>query len=107
MKKLVFLLSVSIVGVPAFSQELKPFQYGKGIRITPVLPSFSIDLMQRHDYPAFLDLAPQGGLVDEKVKYDAFFCNLELKSFKKLGVMVKIHAGDYDKYTQPSGRVKR
>ncbi|MES2629582.1 MAG: hypothetical protein V4616_11490 [Bacteroidota bacterium] len=32
------------------------------------------------------------------VKYSAFFCNLELKSLKSLGIMVKIHAGEYDRY---------
>ena len=32
------------------------------------------------------------------VHYPAFFCQMELKSANRLGVMVKIHAGDYDAY---------
>jgi|GEM_PF-2989886 len=32
------------------------------------------------------------------VHYPAFFCQMELKSAMRLGVMVKIHAGDYDAY---------
>jgi hypothetical protein len=32
------------------------------------------------------------------VHYPAFFCQMELKSANRLGVMVKIHAGNYDSY---------
>ncbi len=34
------------------------------------------------------------------VHYKAFFCNFEQQTQKKLGIMIKVHAGDYDNYTK-------
>lgn len=35
------------------------------------------------------------------VFYDAFFCRMEVKTAKSLGIMLKIHAGEYDSYALP------
>jgi len=31
--------------------------------------------------------------------YTAFFCKMELKALDRFGIWVKVHAGDYDGYT--------
>ncbi len=31
--------------------------------------------------------------------YSAFFCKMELKALDRFGIWVKVHAGDYDGYT--------
>lgn len=36
------------------------------------------------------------------VHYDAFFCRMERHTLARTGVWVKIHAGDYDRYTRGS-----
>ncbi len=33
------------------------------------------------------------------VCYTAFFCKMEVKTAKAFGIMIKVHAGDYDAYT--------
>jgi hypothetical protein len=33
------------------------------------------------------------------VHYTAFFCKMEVKTANALGIMIKVHAGDYDVYT--------
>ncbi|CAN5562149.1 hypothetical protein BH10BAC1_BH10BAC1_02570 [soil metagenome] len=35
----------------------------------------------------------------QSVKFPAFFCQMELKSMYKYNVWIKIHAGEYDKYS--------
>lgn len=37
------------------------------------------------------------------VHHTAFFCKMEMKAVNRLGIWVKIHAGDYDTYTGISG----
>ncbi len=32
------------------------------------------------------------------VKYDAFFCKMELKNREHFHIWIKVHAGDYDQY---------
>lgn len=33
------------------------------------------------------------------IHYTAFFCKMEVKTSNALGIMIKVHAGDYDGYT--------
>lgn len=33
------------------------------------------------------------------VHHTAFFCKMEVKTQNAFGIMIKVHAGDYDKYT--------
>lgn len=41
------------------------------------------------------------------VHYEAFFCKMEVKSANKLGIMIKVHAGDYDNYTSGCNYINR
>ena len=36
----------------------------------------------------------------QSVKFPAFFCRMELKSVDHCNFWIKVHAGDYDKYSQ-------
>ena len=37
------------------------------------------------------------------IHYEAFFCRMELKITEHLPFWIRIHAGDYDSYTEGSG----
>ena len=36
----------------------------------------------------------------QSVKFPAFFCQMELKSVDRFNFWIKVHAGDYDKYSK-------
>lgn len=38
--------------------------------------------------------------------YTAFFCKMELKTLNALGIMIKVHAGDYDGYIGGCGYLR-
>jgi hypothetical protein len=42
---------------------------------------------------------PSTCVLKSPVHYTAFFCKMEVKTQQTLGIMVKVHAGDYDTYT--------
>ncbi len=44
-------------------------------------------------------ISPQTCVYKSPVHHTAFFCKMEVKTQNTLGIMIKVHAGDYDKYT--------
>jgi hypothetical protein len=42
---------------------------------------------------------PATCVLKSPVHYTAFFCKMEVKTQQTLGIMIKVHAGDYDRYT--------
>ena len=50
-----------------------------------------------------LSAQPFSVIYKSPVHYTAFFCKMEVKSMNSLGIMIKVHAGDYDNY---SGEVR-
>lgn len=62
--------------------------------------SFQLDLLARSD--SSISSSRLGYMPTGQVRYGTFFCDMELKSVKKFGVMIKIHAGEYDKYMERS-----
>ncbi len=50
-----------------------------------------------------LGTQPFSVIYKSPVHYTAFFCKMEVKTMNSLGIMIKVHAGDYDNY---SGEVR-
>lgn len=50
-----------------------------------------------------LGAQPFSVIYKSPVHYTAFFCKMEVNSMNSLGIMIKLHAGDYDNY---SGEVR-
>jgi hypothetical protein len=38
---------------------------------------------------------------DPAIHFPAFFCRMELKAVEHFGIWIKVHAGDYDRYSRP------
>lgn len=40
--------------------------------------------------------------IKSAIKYESFFCNMEIKNLQRFNLWIKFHAGDYDNYTKPN-----
>ena len=83
----------------SFAQDpfaLQPLKFGKtahfGLNRTIAVPApvLTFKATEEHAPAAF----------DPEVHYPAFFCRMELKAVKHFGVWIKVHAGDYDRYSR-------
>ena len=91
--------SIFFAGSAAFAQsgllQPKPLKFpAPAYNVQAVVPAgpFSFSKSGAHSPAAF----------DPAVHYPAFFCRMELKSVSRLGIRIKVHAGDYDAYSRPA-----
>lgn len=94
----------------AFSQsdalnfELSPFQFNQ-VQTNFFPASFNFKQTKASFHPSTLGTS-RSIVFKSPVHYEAFFCKMEVKSANKLGIMIKVHAGDYDSYTSGTDQLR-
>ncbi len=87
----------------SFGQEIQLYLQ-EPVRLNLLKKPFQLSLREPHMQLDLLQNVPMDLSIDGEPQKGAFFCRMERSSWKKFGVMIQVHAGDYSKYTQPSNR---
>lgn len=97
MKKLrisvIIIMEMFFVSASFAQSNLSKYTFYKPVIIGPIPTS----LLHSFYHISISNTNPLAKLTN--FHYTAFFCKMELKALDRFGIWVKVHAGDYDGYT--------
>ena len=108
-KIFIFIITMILFGSVSFTQtnthkfEVHPFKVNLSPKsffipkLQPTIISFDFSSSSWDQWRTYLPV------ISSPIHYTSLFCKMEVENANVLGIMIKVHAGDYDKYMSGCG----